>query len=143
MVRGGSVTRIGIGNGDNGIYAPSKVWQAMRGAGFTVDEPSIGQDEPSVEPNSDTLLAERAFRVFLNATHVGEDVFRLRFGQEARQFFDDVLPKMLGAGVLAEVEGVRKHRRFKLQVPMRAIAAAVPARVETVDEFLASIRVSG
>lgn len=143
VVQGGSVTSIDIGNDGNGIYAPSAIRQAMRGAGFNVKELAAGQDEPAVEPNGDTRLAERAFRVFLNATHVGEDVFKVRCGGQARQFLDNVLPKMLEAGVLAEVEGVRKHRRFKLEVPMRAIAAAIPARVETLDELLASIRAGG
>ena len=143
VVQGGSVASVSIGNDGNGVYAPSAVRQAMRGAGFKVKEPTSAQDEPAVEPNSDTRLAERAFRVFLNATFVGEDVFRLRCGGKASQFFADVLPKMLDAGVLEEVEGVRKHRRFKLQVPMHAIAAAIPARVETLDELLVSIRGGG
>lgn len=141
VVQGGSVASIHIDG--NGVYAPSAVRQAMRSVGFKVEELADGQDEPEVEPDSDTRLAERAFRVFLTATQVGENVFRLRCGGRARQFFDDVLPKILEAGVLAEIEGVQQHRRFKLEVPMRAIAAAIPARVETLDELLASIRAGG
>ena len=142
VVQGGSVASVGIGNEGNGIYAPVAVWQAMRGVGFRVEEATRGPGECLVEPNGDTQLAERAFRVFLNATFVGEDVFKIKCGQQATRFFKHVLPKMLDAGVLAEVAGVPQHRRFKLQVPMRAIAAALPARVETLDELLASIRPS-
>ena len=140
VIQGGSVTSVGVGNDGNGIYAPVAVRQAMRNVGFRVEEPAGGQGKPSVEPDSDTQLAERAFRVFLSATHVGEDVFKLKCGQQATRFFSHVLPRMLAADVLAEVAGVRRCRRFKLQVPMRAIAAVVPARVETLDELLASIR---
>ena len=140
VVQGGSVASVSIDNSGNGIYAPNAVRQAMRGVGFRIEEPSASQGEPLVEPDSDTQLAERAFRIFLSSTHIGEDVFKRRCGAQAPRFFKYVLPKMLNAGVLAEVEGVRKHRRFKLEVPMRAIAAAVPARVETLDQLLASIQ---
>lgn len=140
VVQGGNVASVDIGDEGNGIYAPVAVWRAMRGVGFQVEEPTGGPGECLVEPNGDTQLAERAFRVFLSATHVGEDVFKIKCGQQATRFFKHVLPKMLDAGVLAEVAGVRQHRRFKLQVPMRAIAAALPARVKTLDELLTSIR---
>ena len=138
-IRGGTVTSV-IRGGGRGIYAPLDVRQALRGAGFRVEDPPGKPEEVWVEPDTDTRLAERAFRAFIRTTHVHEDVFRRKCGTQARQFFGKVLPKMLEAGVLADDEAVRNQRRYKLAVPMRAVATQVPARVETLDEFLAAIR---
>ena len=143
FVADGAVIHGGNGTGlvvsINGVCAPSKVRQALRGAKFRV-KAADGQQDVPVEPDSDTILAESVLRVFLRATHVSDEVLRRKCGGRAPRFFGSVLPKMLKAGILAQVEGVRKQRRFKLQVSMRAIAAAVPARVKTLDEFLASLK---
>lgn len=139
VIQDGTVTSV-IRGGGNGIFAPSQVRRALRAVGFQVEGPAHPTEDAWVEPDAATRLAERAFRAFMRTTQVHEGVFRRKCGQQAGQFFSDVLPKMLEAGVLAEVEGARNQRRYKLEVSMRAVAAAVPARVGTLDEFLAAIR---
>ena len=131
------------------IYDPAEIAAALASAGFevraTVKENYSAGQQSVLEPDEDTLLAERGLRAFMRSTQINENVFRQKFGKEANHFMRNVLPKMIDIGVLQEVSykgGGPVQRRFGIQVPMSNIETAIPVRVATLDDFLSAV-VSG
>jgi hypothetical protein len=110
--------------------------------GFTVQ--AAKQPVPAAdisEPDEETVLLERALRIFLRATQVNESVLRLKFGSRASHFSDHVLPGLLKAGVLEEIpyKGSGVERRFKVGVPMHRVQQALAASKGNFDAFLSEI----
>ena len=142
VVERSTITCVVPGIEPSGIYDPNGIEQALTRANFKVIASEVASGNTSVEPDEETRLAENALKIFRRATHINESVFREKFGSSASLFFTDVLPRMLKQNVLAEVsyKGKGKQRRFKLGVPMSNIGSAVPATVNSLDQFLASVR---
>ena len=141
VVERSTITCVVPGSESSGMYDPDGIEQALTKANFKVIAPEVVPVNTPVEPDEETRLAENALKMFRKATHINESVFREKFGLRANLFFTDVLPRMLKQNVLAEVpyKGKGKQRRFKLCVPMSNIGSAVPATVNSLDEFLASV----
>ncbi|MEJ8568604.1 hypothetical protein [Elongatibacter sediminis] len=109
------------------IFGPEQIRRILSNATGKVDSDS--ERVVSLDDCIDdaTRIAEQALRAFMRATHLNENVFRQRLGQNANEFFDRILPDLLEGGVLEEIEyrGSGTQRRFKLSVPMRNIEPAI------------------
>lgn len=127
-------------NGSGGSFDPGQIRRILENAGLRFRSTSV-RPAKVVTPNGDTRLAEQALRAFMRSTCISEDVFRQRFGSRASIFLNSVLPRMLKAGVLSEVDlkGPGQRKGYRLRVSMRDIQPAVPASVQRLDDFLASI----
>jgi hypothetical protein len=139
------VACVALSSDGGSLYSPRDIRSSLENVGFEVYIGADGggdQGEVDAVPDENTLIAEHALRKFLRATHLNEDVFRQQFGKRTAEFFDEVLPEMLTAEVLLEVayKGSGRQRRFKLNVPMRNIEAAIPASVGSLREFLSDVR---
>ena len=126
------------------VYDPEMIREVLISAGFKVKdiENPLAVQQPVLNIDEDTLLAERALRVFMRATRINEGVFRQKFGKDANRFMDVIMPKMIDKEILREVPytGGGAQRRFGICVPMSNIEAAVPATLGSLDEFLSSVK---
>lgn len=126
------------------IYDPAEIGAELSSAGFDViekDKHRVSQHS-SLEPDEDTLLAERGLRAFMRSTQINEGVFRQKFGKDANHFMRNVLPKMIDRGVLQEVPykgGGPVQSRFGIKVPMSNLEAAIPVRVSSLEDFLSTV----
>ena len=112
---------------DEAFFSPDEISDVIRSATVTEATSQSGVAEVLTRVDKKTRIAEHALRAFLRATHLNENVFRQRMGQDANDFFATVLPVLLGSGVLEEIEyrGAGTQRRFKLTAPMRNIEPAI------------------
>lgn len=124
-----------------GIFEPNSISQALSKVGLSLDG-EYESDEPEVEIDELTDLAERALRTFLRATAVNERTLERRLGKMSQRFFAEVLPLMLQRGVLKEVGfagGGRSQRRFKVAISMQGIEDALKDRGLSLGEFIEAL----
>ena len=124
-----------------GIFEPNRILQALSRVGLSLDR-EYELDEPEVEIDELTDLAERALRTFLRATAVNERTLERRLGKMSQRFFAEVLPLMLQRGVLEEVEFAgrgRSQRRFKVAISMQGIEDALRDRGLSLGEFIEAL----
>src|SRR6185437_2548786 len=110
------------------MFDPLAVRAALTDGGFSIEDPEATQTVLPLEPPDDeTEVAERAIRLFLRASHVNQEVFKLRLRTKSNLFFADVLPELLRVGVLEETQyaGSGRGRRFRLAVPMQLVDQAL------------------
>lgn len=107
------------------VYDPRQVREMLSNMGFTFGDQGALPFEPTpIDPR--LPIFEKAIHSFQRSTAVSTGTFRLRLSVHAKLFFDDILPDMKRAGILAEVGyGPGAHDRFRLGVPMATIAAAL------------------
>ncbi|MEK8026305.1 hypothetical protein [Pseudaquabacterium rugosum] len=122
-------------------YEPLLVDRGLRGAGASVNSENadLTEDVAGLELDERVKLLERFFRVFLRSTHVDEEVVKLRLGKvSAPYFFDSVIPDLLAAGVLTEVQwrGGGLQRRYKLDMSMSTIERSLERARGSYSEFL-------
>ncbi len=126
---------------DGQVFDPGQIASALAGLGFTFAE--RGQRElplTSDEPNEELLLLQRALRVFMRSTQVNEAVLRMRLGvRKATAFLDGMLPDLIRAGILQEVQyrGAGSGRRYGVAVGMHRIQEALAACEGDYGRFLA------
>jgi hypothetical protein len=113
---------------DEQFFDPSQIRVQLTQVGFTVQ----GAEQENLplnvaEPDDHLRLVERVLRVFLRANQVNEQVIRTKLGVKASQFIDEVLPRLLAAGVLEEIpyQGHGTQRRFRLRVRMEQLHEAL------------------
>jgi hypothetical protein len=105
-------------------------------------------DEPKVtvsvgEPDNRIDAVEKFLRIFLRTTHVNEDKIRGKFGKQGTQFVDDILPQLVRAGIVEEIEYRGRglpQGRYKLSVPMRAVQDSLSSSRGSFDEFLYTLK---
>ena len=125
----------------DGIFDPGGVERELKRAGFLIKRGRFAKSGAPVSSDPATKLAESVLRCFLRATQINENVLRQRLGTRAPEFFDRILPKMLDKGALRVIDyhGRGQQRRYGLAVPMAKIAASVPIRASSLDEFLSDL----
>ena len=121
----GSLVRV---SEDDQLFDPQAIVAALQDYGFVVA--AAGRVERSTtrrEMDESTRLVERVLRIFLRTTQVNESVIQLRLGQKGSTLLGSVLPQLLKAGILVEVQytGGGLQRRFKLAVPMQRLQDAL------------------
>ena len=128
---------------EESFFDPDEINKALHAA--TKDSVLERDDVPSQDAqrqvDNETRMAEQALRAFMRATHLNENVFRQRLGQNVNDFFDVILPALLEKGILQEGQyrGAGTQRRFKLAVPMRNIEPAIRG-AKTLPEFIALLK---
>ena len=86
----------------------------------------------------DLILVERMLRAFMRSTSVKENTLHKRLGTGAERFEQSILPRLLNAGVLAEV-GVPvsgQPRRLRLAATLERVTDAIQKCDGDFEEFL-------
>jgi hypothetical protein len=128
---------------DESYFGPDEISDVLRKMhAIDVSEPN-GTAKTAAEVDEETRIAEQALRAFMRATHLNENVFKQRLGQNVNQFFDSILPALLEEEVLQEVQykGGSVQRRFKLSAPMRNIEPAI-RKATDLSSFIALLKES-
>ena len=112
------------------LYEPADIRQRLRGLGFEVEDEVKGQPGDVVsagEMSGDLKLVQRVLRIFSRATGVNEKTMQTRLGVKFSRFKKEILPRLLDAGVLEQLEykGKGSQRRFGIAVPMQRIEEAM------------------
>jgi hypothetical protein len=113
---------------DEHYFDPSQIRRLLREAGFMLTLPANQTESPQqADPDSELRLVERVMRIFLRATQVNEAVIRVKLGVAAADFIDNVLPRLLRAGMFEEIPylGSGHQRRFKLRIQMQTFESAL------------------
>jgi len=117
------------------LFEPQQINNALVSAGFAIDADTPQEDVAQQERNA--VIAGNALRAFMRSTHINENVFKQKMGQDAHDFFTDVLPRLVGAGIVREVpyKGAGRQSRYKLNIPMRRIEGALLS-AKSLDELV-------
>lgn len=125
------------------VFDPAAIVRYVASEGFTLlaDQPLVIVPDDASDPDERTILVQRALRLFLRNTHVNESAIRVRLGVKANEFVDDLLPLLLKAGVLEEVQyhGSGKQRRFRLCVPMQKVDKVLRDASGRFEDFINGI----
>ena len=86
----------------------------------------------------DLALVQKALRRFIRGSHLNDNVFRIKLGQDAEYFIDEILPILIDKRIIAEVEysGAGQKRRFKLITPFDKINDALKSSNGVFKTFL-------
>ena len=131
---------------DEQIFNPGAILRVLGEYGFQLkDERTKDRSGDKLRLDEEILLVEKVLRIFLRATHVTENVLRLRLGQKAGPFLQDLLPKLLRAGIVVEAQylGSGSQRRFTLGVPMQDLQDALARSEGRFQEFMKQFSGSG
>jgi len=123
------VDNLFVSSQDLNLFDPGSINYHLNRIGFAlIDSEHEGSMTEELQGmDQKTELAEHALRAFMRSTHINENVFKLKMGRRGSEFFQNVLPVLLEEGILKEVQykGSGGQRRFKLNVPMRNLEAAI------------------
>jgi hypothetical protein len=95
-------------------YAPDEILTQVAKLGFAVQSSAVRTEmDFSEETDADLRIVEKALQTFQRMTSVPEGTFRLRLSINATHFLDDLLPMLVKAGVVEEVQvgANAKYRR--------------------------------
>ena len=124
-------------------FDPTHVEHELRGAGFEMEHPKAAEPlPPEPGPDQDLRLAQRFLRAFLRANALNESTIRMRLGVNANHFFRYLLPELLQAGIVKEVQfqGRGGQRRMKLAVQMTRIEEAMSDAGGRFSSFVEAFR---
>ncbi|PND37900.1 hypothetical protein C1O66_10415 [Paucibacter aquatile] len=136
----------GSGEGERNLYGPHEIAAEMRKLGAAIPlAANLPADAALPEADSRIDAVEKFLRVFLRTTQVNEDTIRAKFGRQGPWFVDDIVPILVRANIVENVEyrGKGVQARFKLAVPMYAIQDALAASAGSFDTFLAALDARG
>ena len=141
-----SVVRSGGINGDEiAWFDPEQVRRELQRAGFTWISDGEGTDVIGAEDriDADLILAQRFLRAFLRSTALNESTIRQRLGVKANHFLKFLLPQLVRAGVVQDVQyqGHGTQRRLRLIAPMTRIEEAIGAAGGDFGSFVEEVRV--
>lgn len=133
-----------VQNGDRHYFGPLEIVNALTalGAKISVASATAGAKQETQPFDPEIELVERFLRIFLRTTHANEDVVRAKFGRaQAPWFIDNVLPRLIKAGLVEEISYVGRgvQRRFKIAKQMRAIQDALASCEGSFNRFLEAV----
>ncbi len=127
------------------VFDPGRIRVLMEAEGAVVqDGPGLPVSQQVVEEpqerDGQLVLASRVLRGFMRSTELNEGTLRSRAGKAANEFVDDVLPRLLTAGILKEVGylGSGHQRRFKLGMKMTEVQKREAASNGRFDSFVST-----
>jgi hypothetical protein len=86
-------------------YAPDEILGQVVKLGFVVDSESVYiQTNLSEETDDDLRMVEKALQTFQRMSYVPEGTFRLRLSINATHFLNELLPLLVKAGVVEQVQ---------------------------------------
>ena len=126
-------------HGEASVFAPNAVLQMLRQAGFDLrfSTRTLPPEEIQIMAE-DLALVERMLRAFMRSTSVKENTLQKRLGTGAERFEQSILPRLVSAGVLAEVviPGGGPHRRLRLGMSLERLTAVIEKCDGNFEEFL-------
>ena len=128
---------------DEQTFDPAVIHESLTKAGAEVDGHQQAPEQLLIEVDQRVTILEKFLRAFLRMTHIDEDLLRLKLGKtHSSVFFDQLLPSLLDAAVLAEVpwKGQGVQRRYKLTRPLAQINRALEAARGSYEAFLSAVR---
>ena len=139
-----SVVRVDA-NDQHALFDPEQIRRELRQAGFEISSGAPADVEPPTEnpdPDNDLLIVHRFLRGFLRATALNESTIRRRLGVNANHFFNLLLPKLIQAGVVEEIQyhGHGDQRRMRLSAPMTRIEEAMSSTGGDFSSFVQIIQ---
>jgi hypothetical protein len=124
---------------ETAVFAPQQVNHALVAAGFSFVGPELNADGELPPPEEHVVIVERMVRAFMRATALNESALYKRLGEQANEFFREVLPKLQKAGIIAEVTfkgSGAPQRRFRLAVPLEQLNRAIERCEGEFERFL-------
>lgn len=122
------------------IWSPAEIRQSLAHAGveFREDAPPAPVPAPARDPDPEIIDLEKLARYFLKSTTLSESMIRRKLSTRGQVFIDHILPRLLRAGVIQEVEnrGGGDQRRFRVGVSLGAIHDATAAANGGFEQFL-------
>jgi hypothetical protein len=128
------------------FYDPFHIKHELIDVGFVIESSSVEPEEEypieETELDEDLEIVQKALRRFIRGSHVNDNVFKLKLGPNAPYFLDNLLPVLLDAGILSEVEysGAGQKRRFKLTTPFDRISKALKESKGNFGSFISKIK---
>ena len=120
-------------------FDPTHVRQVLEAAGaMFADVPVSAAPVATVEFDLPLQLTERVLRAFARATALNEGTLRQRLGPHHNLFFDEVVPRLIEAGVVRRIEyhGAGAQGRFRLGMQLRTLNGALQRCDGTFEGFL-------
>jgi len=128
-----------IGEDGNTVFDPTQIEALLRAHGFEFHREE-GEQPTEVELQIDPELEQaiRFFRIFGRATGVNESVLKMRLGSASSDFMDNVLPRLMDAGIveLVEYRGSGTQSRYSLGEPLRQVQGAIERCNGSFDRFV-------
>jgi len=133
------------GSDQNSRYGPVESARELCRAGLEVEVGNAAVAEAEsleADRDDDLLVVERFIRAFLRSTALNENTLRQRLGVKASRFFDVLLPRLVGAGVVrkAPYQGHGAQERMRLAAPMTRIENAMREAGGRFEEFVRAVR---
>jgi len=112
------------GDSATDYFDPDQIDTQATRLGFTVEGEQLFLSTVAEEEYDDDLrIAEKALQTFHRSTFVHEGTFKLRLSVNQSRFFDTILPQLLRAGIVEEVQ--MRGTRYRRAVPVARIAEAL------------------
>jgi hypothetical protein len=125
---------------DNNYFDPNQISKSLTYYHFDVISNMAAQTNLELvnEPDELLQLTERVLRRFLKSTHLNENIFRVKLGRFYNTFETNVLPELLRAKILVEIDydGSGSQRRFKLGKQMSFLEIALSKSQGSFKKFL-------
>lgn len=116
-------------------YDPEHIDIQTARLGFSLEAKQLKLSSVAIqEDDEDLRIAEKALQTFHRSTRVHEGTFKLRLSLHERRFFDEILPRLMRAGIIEELPG--RDRHFRRAIPVVRIADALSACNGSFDSFV-------
>ncbi|SEJ03613.1 hypothetical protein SAMN04487995_3148 [Dyadobacter koreensis] len=125
------------------FYDPYNINRELLALGFNFGKVEVEEDnQVRVEVDQDLALVQKALRRFIRGSHLNDNVFRIKLGQNAEYFIDHLLPILINDNIIKEIEyqGAGSKRRFKLIAPFDKINFALKNSNGEFQKFLEKMK---
>lgn len=132
---------------DLSFYDPVNIEKELIAVGFSFageeNEP-IDKLEIQDEIDENLEIVQKILRRFIRGSHLNDSVFRIRLGNKATYFIEELLPILLDSGIIEEIDyiGSGQKRRFKLSMPFDKINKALKESKGIFSNFINIIKQS-
>jgi len=132
-------------NTEFSVFVPEQISRTLTQIGFTSTMPGPTAIGEGAAPDGRMILIERLIRILMRTTAVNENTLKMRFGTQATEFFDDILPSLVAAGIIMNVpfKGSGTQQRFRLRVPLDRVNHAIEQSGGNFTRFLDAARPVG
>jgi len=123
------------------IWEPTDIISQLikLGASFGPQQSLLDSDLPEIpDKDMESQQIEKLLRYFMRSTHISESVIQIKLGDSAKEFINNVVPDLLDANILCEIEnrGGSMQRRFKLGLALHQLNEAISSAQGKYDKFL-------
>ncbi|WP_242345074.1 NACHT domain-containing protein [Anaeromyxobacter terrae] len=130
--------------GDEVAYDPGRIIALLQDSKVRVQQQGVlpAASPAPISADGDLVLARRMLKAFMRATELNEGTLRARAGKAANEFVDRVLPALVRAGAVREVDyvGSGQQRRFRLGMKMTELQALDESSQGSFGAFLDAVR---